>query len=111
MLNIKYIEEFKAGDPYLVVTSDKQGFLNACNFFRNKPGGFLNDKSITGRSDLGALQSSSLYLTPEECVEIADHFKNVVSSGKPQHAYFDIKALPDIEIIISYLEYDDLFQM
>ena len=48
MLNIKYIEEFKAGYPYLVVTSDRQGFLDAYDFFRNKPGGFLNDKSITG---------------------------------------------------------------
>ena len=111
MLNIKYIEEFKAGHPYLVVTGDKQGFIDAYNFFRNKPGGFLNDKAVTGRSDLGALRSNSLYLTPEECVEIADHFKNVIASEKPQHAYFDTKALPDIEIIISYREYDDLFQM
>jgi len=111
MLNIKYIQEFKAGYPYLVVTSDRQGFLDAYDFFRNKPGGLLNDKSITGYCDLGALQSNSLYLTPDECAEIAGHFKNVISSGKPQHAYFDTKALRDAEIIISYLEYDDLFQI
>ncbi|MBL0319870.1 MAG: hypothetical protein IPP74_11365 [Alphaproteobacteria bacterium] len=109
MLKIKYIENFKENHPYLLIVSTKEGFLNASNFFINKKGVFLNDKNITGICDIGSLNNSNLLLTEDECKKISECFKQVVYAGEPRHIYIDINALADVEIIISYLEYDDLF--
>lgn len=109
MMNIQYIPDFKAGQPFLVITGDEQGFLKAASHFCNISGGLLNDKAITDRCDVSLLKSGSLYLTENECKEIASHFQNVVKSGEPRHAYMDIAALPDVELIISYKEYASTF--
>jgi hypothetical protein len=108
MLNIQYIPYFRAGQPFLVITGDEQGFLKAASHFRNISTGLLNDKAITDRCDVSLLKSGPLYLTENECKEIANHFENVVASGEPRHAYMDIAALPAVELIISYKEYASL---
>jgi len=110
MLRIKYFDEFKNGNPFVVVLADKEGLRAAYNFFKNKQGAFLNDNSITEFCDLATLDDNSLYLNRKECKEISKHFKNLDNINDSRHAYFDTEALGDeIEVIISYLEYDDLF--
>lgn len=110
MLRVKYFESFKNDHPFIVVISDKKGLNAAYEFFRHKKGAFLNDAAITEFSDISPLSQEKLYLNPRECKEIAQHFENLSSVGEARHAYFDIEALGDeIEVIISYLEYDDLF--
>jgi hypothetical protein len=108
MINVHYIPDFKAGQPFLVITGDKAGFLKAASHFRYLSGGLLNDKIITDNCDVSLLESGPLYLTEDECKEISGHFENVVLSGEPRHAYMDIAALPNVELIISYKEYGAL---
>ncbi len=110
MLRIKYFEKFKGDHPFIVVVSDKEGLSSAYDFFKSKEGAFLNDPTITEFSDVTPLDNEMLRLNREECQEIAQHFKNLNDTNKAGHFYFDTKALGnEIEIIISYLEYNDLF--
>jgi len=110
MLKIKFFKEFKAGQPFLVVISNKEGFQDAHDFFVNKKGAFLNDQGITEFSDISPLDKNSLRMSEKECHDISERFKNLYESGEPGHVYFDIVALGDeVEVIISYNEYDDLF--
>lgn len=67
----------------------------------------INDPSITAVSELDGI-NHSLVLTADEGMRLADVFERIASSGKPAHDYFDIKSLPNAEIIISHKEYDDL---
>lgn len=111
MLKIKFIEKFKNDQPFLVIVSDKEGFNQASQFFGGKQGAYLNDKSITDFYRISPLDTTHMYLNPDECKEIARHCRNLAESEIPQHAYMDSIALgDDIEIIISYQEYDDLFE-
>lgn len=110
MLKIKYIEQFKAGEPYIIIAGTKEDFISAAHYFKVKHGAFLNDSTIMESYGLNNLEDSSLVITAEECNDIADRFMRVVSTGEPQHIYYDTVALGNIEIIISYLEYDKLFQ-
>lgn len=82
--------------------------MNASRFFRYKNPVIINDPSITAISDLGGIENP-ISLTPDENMRLADIFERIASSEKPAHDYFDIKALPNAEVIISYKEYDDLF--
>lgn len=110
MLRIKYFEEFKGDQPFVVILADKQALKMAYDFFKDKQGALLNDRTITEFSDVSSLEDNRLYLTPDECQEIAQHFKNLHDSPEPGHAYFDTETLGDeIEIIISHMEYTDLF--
>ena len=69
-----------------------------------------NDSKITEFSDITKLNNNSLYLNPKECQEIAQHFNDLYNINEARHVYFDIEALGnEIEVIISYLEYNDLF--
>lgn len=108
MLNIQYIQDFKAGQPFLVITGDRDGFSKAATHFRPLSSGLLNDKMITDYCDVSLLNSGPLYLTKDECIEISRHFENLASSDEPRHAYMDIAVLPDVELIISYKEYTSL---
>lgn len=103
MLKIKYIPDFKNHEPYLLIASTAEGFLNAARFFRQKDPTVINDPSITAVSEVSGIRSP-LSLTPDECMELADIFERVGGSGKPSHDYFDIKSLPNTEIIVSYGE-------
>lgn len=107
MLRIKYIPYFKDNEPYLLVTSTVEGFLNAARFFRQEHPSIVNDPSITVLSQVRGA-NSPLSLLPDERMALADIFERVGSSGKPCHDYFSIKSLPEAEIIISYGEYDDI---
>lgn len=107
MLRIKYIPDFKNNEPYLLITSTAEGFVNAARFFRQKQPAVINDPSITAISEAGGIRTP-LSLTPDERIGLADIFERVGGSGKPSHDYFDIKSLPNAEIIVSYGEYDDL---
>lgn len=110
MLRIKYFEEFKGEQPFVVILADKQALKKAYDFFKSKQGAFLDDRTVTEFSDISPLANSRLYLTPDECQEIAEHFRNLHDSPEPGHAYFDTEALGDeVEIIISHMEYIDLF--
>ncbi|MEM7617631.1 MAG: hypothetical protein AAF195_04545, partial [Pseudomonadota bacterium] len=107
MLRIKYFEEFKNGQPFIVVISDREGLKSANEFFKTKKGAFLNDSKITEFSDITKLNNNSLYLNPKECQEIAQHFNDLYNINEARHVYFDIEALGnEIEVIISYLEYN-----
>lgn len=110
MLRIKYFEEFKNGFPFVVIISDKEGLIAAYNFLKNRPGGsYLHDNTITKFCEIEPLEQNKLYLNAEECRDIAKHFKNLSEREEPGHAYFDTIALKDIEMLISYKEYDGLF--
>ena len=110
MLKIKYFEKFKNDEPFIVITSDKEGLEAAYNFFKDQHGTFLNDNSITEFCEIEPLEDNNLYLNYKECEEIAVHFKNLYDIDESRHAYFDTEALgDDIEIIISYEEHDNLF--
>jgi hypothetical protein len=110
MLRIKYFDSFKNNSPFIVVVADKEGLNAAYDFFRHNDRVFLNEESITEFSDIAPLERAMLYLNSTECKEIAQHFRNIYAIDKPGHAYFDTEALGEkIEIIISYLEYDEFF--
>lgn len=109
MLRIKYIEDFKNDEPFIVILGDTESFELAARFFEDKDGAVLDDQAITEYVNLAGLSDSSLHLTAEECNDIAEHFRNLAASDKPCHAYFDIEAQPDAEVLISYQEYDGLF--
>lgn len=104
MLKIIYIKDFKAGQPFVVVTGSKEGFLRAADFLSRQQGCLLNDPAITGYCDIRELNEASLYLTAGECKDIAQHFENVVADDRPRHAYFESAALPNAEMLISYKE-------
>ena len=110
MLRVKYFEKFKGDNPFLVVISDKQGLSVAYHFFKDKQGAFLNDSAVTEFSKITPLDADNLFLNSNECQEIAQHFKNLDDANEPGHAYLDTEALGDeIEMIISYGEYNGLF--
>ncbi|MES2984587.1 MAG: hypothetical protein V4735_05305 [Pseudomonadota bacterium] len=90
------------------MTADAQGFTTAAAFFAQQAGGFLNDQRITEDSDVGALGQDQLYLLPHECRKISAMFHEVVASGQPRHIYCDTVALKELEILISYKEYENL---
>lgn len=108
MLRIKYIPDFKNNEPYLLITSTAEGFLNAARFFRQRNPVVINDPSITEANEVTGI-AAPLLLTDDERVELADIFERISADGKPAHSYFDIESLPNAEIIISYKEYDFLF--
>ena len=110
MLRIKYLEEFKNDQPFIVILADTRTLKNAYDFFKNQQGAFLNDRAITEFSELSPLESSHLYLTSDECQGIAELFRAMAVDDKAGHVYFDTEALGDkAEIIISHMEYTDLF--
>ncbi len=105
MLNIRYIPDFKSGQPFLVIRGNKEGFLKAASFFRHRSSAVLNDNAVTEYCDVRLLETGPLYLTEKECKDISQHFENLVANGEPCHAYMDIAVLKDAEILISYGEY------
>jgi|CXWL01.1.fsa_nt_gi hypothetical protein len=109
MLRVKYIENFINNQPFVVIVSDRYGFQKAYDYFSKKNGAYLCDQSITDFFEIEPLIKEELYLNTNECREIANIFKNLIYDDAPKHDYFDIEALPKIEIFISYLEYTDLF--
>ena len=110
MLKIKYFESFKDDLPFVVITSDREGLISASRFFGQQNGAFLNDASVTEFSDVAPLQKQQLYLNAIECKKLAQHFRNLYEINEARHSYFDIEALGDeIEVIISFMEYDNLF--
>jgi hypothetical protein len=106
MLNIKYIPDFKSGQPFVAITGDRVGFSKAASHFRHMTHGLLNDSAVTDNCDLALLESGPLYLNEHECKEIAGHFENVVAHDTPGHIYMDIAVLPEVELIISFKEYE-----
>ena len=101
MLKVKYIPDFKDNEPYLLITSTVDGFLNAAHYFQQPHNVTLNEPSITESDNT----ESPLSLTGSERIRLADIFINIARSGKPCHHYFDIASLSDVEIIVSYGEY------
>ncbi|PZP85284.1 MAG: hypothetical protein DI582_06220 [Azospirillum brasilense] len=110
MLRMKFFEEFKNGYPFLVIIGDKEGLGAAYRFFASQKEGYLNEPSLVSEADIAPLEQSALFLTEQECEEIAEHFKNLSLADTPSHAYFDTQALGDeVEVMISYGEYEKLF--
>lgn len=108
MLRIKYIPDFKNNKPYLLITSTAEGFLNAAHFFRQRHSTVLNDPYITEINEMNGLRNP-LLLTPSERVRLASIFERIANGRQPSHDYLDIQSLPNAEIIVSYGEYDHLF--
>lgn len=108
MLNVQYIQDFKAGQPFLLIAGDKAGFLKAAVYFERSPGCFLNDKAIATYDNIAPLEDGSLYVTAQECAAISRLFREVASGEDPRHLYFDTAALKNIEVIISYKEHPSL---
>lgn len=106
MLRINYIPDFKAGQPFVVITGERDSFLNAAQYFRGRESAHLTDSGLSAQLTLGALSENALHLNSSECEEIAQHFEQVATVGIPCHAYMDIEALPEAEIIISLGEYE-----
>ncbi len=109
MLRVKYIENFINSQPFVVIVSDRYGFQKAHDYFSKQNGAYLCDQRITNYCEVAPLNPEGLYLNAGECVAIANIFKTLIDNDVPKHDYLDIMALPKIEIIISYLEYTDLF--
>ena len=104
MLKIIYIKDFKADQPFVIITGSKEAFINAANFLKNQQGCFLNHEAITEYYDTRELNDGSLYLTAKECRDIAQQFENITAQDTPRHLYFDSEALPNTEMLISYNE-------
>lgn len=110
MLRIKYFEEFRANEPSLVVLSDKEGLKNAYEFLRNQREAYLDNSVITSFSEIYPLPREALHLTTSDCQKIAPKCIALHKTGNAGHDYFETKALgEEIEGIISYGEYEDLF--
>lgn len=109
MLRIKYIENFKNDQPFVVVVSDRHGFQKAYEYFSQQNGAYLCDQLVTDFCEIAPLKQEELHLTASECRGIANIFKDLISDDRPKHDYFDIEMLPKIEIIISYLEGENIF--
>ncbi len=109
MLRVKYFEEFKNSYPFVVVVCDREGLKAAYDFFGQRQSALLCDEAVVEYCDIAPLQETALAMNAKECHAIAEHFINLYKANRSGHAYFDIEALGDIEVIISYDEYDDLF--
>ena len=110
MLRVKYIEDFQDGCSFIIVLAAKDDLRVARDFFENVESAYLDDTRITEFNDIEMLSRDMIYLDTQECREISERFGDLYEFAKSGHSYFDTKALgDDIEIIISYNEYDDLF--
>jgi hypothetical protein len=113
MLKMKCLTEFK-GATMLVIAGDDKGYAYASKILTKKLADketiFLNDPEfvIYYPSPLITKDIQNLPITKEESEGLLAIFEDFSTRhGGACHDYFDIEVLPEIELLISYLEYND----
>lgn len=110
MLRLRYFEKFRGGHPFIVIIGDRDGMQRAHDFFSRQGSSSLHDSQVMDFYDLNGLIPERLSLSDQEASDIAELFLGLARSTTAAHIYFDTTALgDDIEILISYGEYDNLF--
>jgi hypothetical protein len=114
MLKMKCIPEFEGPITMLVIAGGDEDYAHASKILTkklaNKEAIFLNNPEfvIYYPSPLITKDIQNLTLTKEECEGLLAIFERYGSRGGGAcHNYFDIEVLPEIELLISYLEYND----
>ena len=113
MLKMKCFPKFK-GATHLVIAGGDEDYAHASKILTkklaNKEAIFLNNPEfvIYYPSPLITKDIQNLPITKEECEGLLAIFENFSTRhGGACHDYFDIEVLPEIELLISYLEYND----
>ena len=107
MLKVKYFKEFKNHEPFIVVDGTSEDYLRAAQFLENKRSAYLNDSEISTYYESSSISSKELYLTRQECLDLAEIFYDLSTRNKSGcHDYYQTQALgEDIELLITYYEY------
>jgi hypothetical protein len=104
MLRAKYYQDFKGIGQCMLISGNKQAYLDAGAFFKAFNGGPMTAGGIIIFEESGVIPN----LAHDESQILADICKVLVYSNQPSHIYFTIKDFSEGEIIISCGEYIQL---
>lgn len=108
MLQAKYYQNFKGCTECLLIIGNQKDFFAAAAYFSNSENSLLLTSNVFKVIASGSLNADQLYITDHERSELINIFQNLAQSNDHGHYYFDLSAVPQVEVIVSCGEYSSL---
>lgn len=105
MLKISYHPSFKGNENIVLITGDKESYLEMSKFLKSGQLCDLAASPLVVIENLYPLSPAQLALTKEECLALSQICLKLTEEGTPGHEYLSLKNIQDADLMVSYGEY------